>query len=329
MTKMPLISVVIPIYNVAKYLPRCLESIASQSYKNLEIILIDDGSTDESGKIADEYVKSDKRAQVVHQKNKGLSSARNTGLRKTTGDYVAFVDSDDYVTVNYIEKLYSVASENGADIATCRFESFSEENIKLKRSPAWKRVMMTGHESAIDTLIASNATYIWTSLFRRSLFTNHAIEFPEGRTYEDMATRFQLQYFAAKVAFTNEELYYYRMRGASITGVKFSETRFNDLLFVVESIKDFNNRYRVTDPEVINYFDFKMALLILTYLTRESLRDKSLNKYWKKILKHIRKLYKQIEFPSKKSRFVYTGLYVAAHSRLLYTVLYRIKGVVK
>lgn len=329
MTGAPLISVVVPVYNVAKYLPRCLDSIASQTYANLDIILVDDGSTDNSGKIADEYAKTDKRAQVIHQKNGGLSEARNAGLRYAKGDYVAFVDSDDYMSPSYIEKLYDIASKNGADVATCQFQSFSEESLKLKKSPDWTRDVMTGRESAIGLLIGSHPAYIWTSLFKRSLFTDNAIEFPVGRTYEDVATRFKLQYFAGKVVFTNERLYHYLVRRSSITGIKFSETRFNDLLFAVESIKDFSAQKKVTCPEIVNYFDFKISMLILNSLAKENALDKSLSKYWVVIVKRLKKLHKQVKFPSTQSRIVYTGLYVVAHSRVLYSLLYKIKGVIK
>lgn len=329
MTKEPLISIVIPMYNVAKYLPRCLASVTGQTYKNIEIILVDDGSTDGSGSIADDFAKKDKRAQVIHQKNRGLSAARNAGLKKATGEYIAFIDSDDYVEPEYVEKLYLLASKYDADVATCQFEPFSEEKLKLKKTPVWPQSVMTGRESVVDMLANARPAYIWISLFKRSLFIDHGITFPEGRTYEDVATRFQLQYFASKVAFTNEKLYHYLMRRDSITGVRFSKTRFDDLLFAVESIRSFNEKHQVADAGVVDLFDFKIAFLILNYLARERLSDRSLNKYWKKVIKRMRKLYPHVAFPSAKSRIVYTGLYTVAHFRVLYTIMYRLKGVMQ
>lgn len=325
MTKPALISVIVPIYNVSKYLRRCLDSIASQTYENLEIILINDGSTDDSGKIAEEYAKKDKRARVIHQKNGGLSSARNAGLKIAHGEFVVFVDSDDYIDPGCIENLHDTAQKSDADIATCRFESFSEDNLRLKRSPVSPKLVMAGRESAADLLTRSRPAYIWTSIFRRSLFTDNNIEFPDGRTYEDLATRFRLEFFAKKVAYTNQRLYHYLMRRSSITGTKFSESRFNDILFAVKSIKDFNTKQEVVSPRFVNYYELKTLMFILNSLAREDLLDKSLNKYWKDTVSRLRASYRQVEFPSIHSRFVYTALLMVAHSRVLYGLLYRLK----
>ena len=132
MEKQPLISVIVPVYNVEEYLPRCLDSIINQTYTNLEILLIDDGATDNSGKICDEYAQKDNRIRVFHKPNGGVSSARNMGLDNSTGEYVGFIDSDDYVELEYFEVLLGVAKEHNADIARCcEFEESHTDESKV------------------------------------------------------------------------------------------------------------------------------------------------------------------------------------------------------
>jgi glycosyltransferase involved in cell wall biosynthesis len=324
--KNPRISVIVPVHNTEKYLRYCLDSIISQTYENLEIIIIDDGSSDNSGKIADEYAKQDKRIQVIHQKSRGVSFARNVGIKKATGEYVAFVDSDDYVAADFIEKLYLLAKENKADIATCQFESFTEEKLKLKKSPVWTQKVMTGRETVDQMLFRKHLMYLCLSLYKRSLFVDHAIKFPVGRTYEDIVVRLPLHYFASRVAFTKEKLYYYRARRDSITGRKFSKASFDDLLFAVESVRDFCNAHKEISPAKVNYFDFRMSLLILNYLAEEKLLDRSLNKYWTIIVKRLRGLMgRHIEFPSMSARIICLAFFIMAHSRSVYTIFYRLR----
>ncbi|MDD6812335.1 MAG: glycosyltransferase family 2 protein [Lachnospiraceae bacterium] len=128
--ELPLISIIIPVYNVEKYLTRCLESVVAQTYSNLEIILVDDGSTDNSGKVCDKYQEIDSRIKVVHKKNGGVSDARNEGIDEACGEYIAFVDSDDWVTRNYIENMYAILVKNSCDIAICDVKRTSKGDLK-------------------------------------------------------------------------------------------------------------------------------------------------------------------------------------------------------
>lgn len=134
----PLITIVVPIYNVERFLRPCIESILGQTYKNLEIILVDDGSTDSCGKICDKYEKIDSRILVIHQENKGLSEARNAGIDAATGEYIAFIDSDDYVRGNYTETLLHALVENDAEIAVCSFQYVDEEGKYIRNSSRLK-----------------------------------------------------------------------------------------------------------------------------------------------------------------------------------------------
>ena len=142
-----LVSVIVPVYKVEKYLSKCLDSIVNQTYKNLEIILVDDGSPDNSGKICDEYAQKDSRIKVIHKENGGLSSARNAGLDIATGEYIAFADSDDSVHLDFVEKLYRAIKEENADIACCSVEDFIEDKNKIECRGGGSSFIMTWAEN--------------------------------------------------------------------------------------------------------------------------------------------------------------------------------------
>ena len=182
------ISIIVPIYNVEKYLEKCIKSILSQTYKNLEIILVDDGSPDKCGMICDKYKEIDDRIIVIHQENKGLSGARNTGLKNANGKYVCFIDSDDYINEHMIETLYENLIKTGSDISICDFFQVKEnENIKIKKIENAVKIMnkqeclkkLLYHKYKLDIVT-------WNKLYKQELFNN--IEFPEGKIYEDFAT---------------------------------------------------------------------------------------------------------------------------------------------
>ena len=146
-----LISVIVPVYNVEKYLPQCLNSIINQTYKNIEVVLVDDGSTDDSGNICEEYKKNDERIIVVHQKNSGLSAARNVGIEISTGEYITFIDSDDYISPDYIENLYSALEQYSADIAICDLKKVSEKvelwDIDYKVEKNFKSILLNNSQT--------------------------------------------------------------------------------------------------------------------------------------------------------------------------------------
>ena len=229
-----LISVVIPVYNVEDYLVFCLESIINQTYKKLEIIIVDDGSTDKSGNIADSYSRKDPRIRVIHKKNGGLSDARNKGLDASKGEYICFIDSDDYVNYNYIEILYNLCVENKADISICSFMKTSRELTKIDGLENRKSYVIDGRDT-IKRIYKGKGKNIaftaWNKLYKRSLFTNNNIEYPKGRLYEDDTTTYRLFYITKKVAITEECLYYYRIRNNSIMTSKIDERKIKDGLY--------------------------------------------------------------------------------------------------
>lgn len=220
----PLISVVVAVYNIADYLRPCLESIISQTYKNLEILLVNDGSTDDSLKILKEYAEKDQRIKVISQQNAGLSAVRNLGIKKSKGKYVCFIDGDDSITPDYINKLYSAILKSSADISVCGYTYVTEESREdfLPRPNA-----ISGKEAAIRLLIAQENLDIvaWNKLYKKELFTKYNILYPLNQLYEDTLTTYKLYGASKKVAHVAEPLYLYFQRSNSIMGQSKNLTR--------------------------------------------------------------------------------------------------------
>lgn len=185
------ISVIIPVYNVEKYLIDCLESVVSQTYKNLEIIIVNDGSTDCSGDISDEYEKKDERIRVVHQKNMGLSGARNTGIDMATGEYITFLDSDDYLEIDILEKLVKILEKNKSDIAVAGINFCNEQGKTLYEQKS-KGIKKYVGKNQLYNLLTSNEinTMAWGKLYRISLFKD--LRYPLHKYHEDVFLTYKL-----------------------------------------------------------------------------------------------------------------------------------------
>ena len=237
----PLISVIVPVYRVEEYLERCVKSILSQTYKNLEVILVDDGSPDQCPAICDACAEKDARVKVIHQENKGLSGARNAGINAASGEYLAFVDSDDYVSPHFIEELYQLLKDTGCAIGQCRFSYVKGEGLVEEGDSAF---CIYRGESLMEQLYgpeekATCFVVAWNKLYRAELFKETGIRYPEGRIHEDEATTYRLFHVAKKLAFLDRALYgYYTENGGSITSV-FSAKRLQWLTAHEERIAFF------------------------------------------------------------------------------------------
>lgn len=213
-----LISVIVPIYNVEKYIRRCIDSIVSQTYKNLEIILVDDGSPDKCPQICDEYAKKDNRIIVLHKENSGLSDARNAGLDIAKGEYFIFIDSDDYVTENFVDVLYMTASQNGSKLAICNHVCVDESgnHISVKNDSYVKNEIISAKE--INGRVMQFSTHMcvvaWNKIYHRSLWEN--IRYPRGRVCEDEYVFCDIVDQCDKIACSASHEYYYRVRKSSI-----------------------------------------------------------------------------------------------------------------
>ena len=224
---MDLVSVIVPVYNVEKYLSDCIESITNQTYRQLEIILVDDGSTDASGDICDEYGKKDERIQVIHKENGGLSDARNTGLDRCTGEYIAFVDSDDIVSVRFIEYLHKTISMDSYDIVSliksARFWDDGVQKPLFDETESYKTEVLNPTQALRKMYYQTIPTGIPHRLYKRKIFDS--IRFPVGYLYEDLATSYKLFMNAKRIAAISSVLYGYRLRVQGIIRGDFKKTK--------------------------------------------------------------------------------------------------------
>ncbi len=246
----PLISIIVPVYKVEKYLERCVESLLAQTYENIEIILVDDGSPDSCPAICDVYAEKDVRIRVIHQKNAGLSGARNAGIDIAEGEYLAFVDSDDYIAPDFIQSLYALLRETGCAIGQCKFAYVQGEPLQADENQDSCIYM---DENLMEQLYGpeENATYFvvaWNKLYRRDLFQE--IRYPLGRIHEDEATTYRLFHQGRRLAFLDRALYgYYTENAGSITSV-FSRKRLQWLQAHEERIAFFKeNSYQKLLPQ--------------------------------------------------------------------------------
>lgn len=209
------ISVIVPVYNVRPYLKRCIDSIIAQTYSNLEILLVDDGSTDGSGKLCDAYARQDARIQVIHKKNGGLSDARNCGIEHAKGRYFCFVDSDDGIAPQMIEVLYRNLLNTGADVSAAALKYFSTEELPAAEDALKKVQCMTGKE-ALRSILQSEelGDFAVNKLYKRDLFEN--VRYPLGRMMEDQGTTYKLLDKCQGVAYCPVPLYFYYQRPDSI-----------------------------------------------------------------------------------------------------------------
>lgn len=217
MINQPLISVIVPVYKVENYIKQCVESILHQTYTNLEIILVDDGSPDKCPWICDEYAKIDKRVIVLHKENGGQSSARNKALEVAKGDYLAFVDSDDYLSENMYSVMMETMLSEKCDIVMCaRVDVFNNRKKEYFFLPASRTY--SGEEALDLMLMDTIGSQPWDKIYRRN--TYEGLRFPEGRIYEDIGTTYLAFSRCSKFSYIHTPLYYYRMNES---GTSFSE----------------------------------------------------------------------------------------------------------
>lgn len=222
-----LISVIVPVYNVEAYLPRCIDSILAQTYENLEVILVDDGTKDSSDKICDEYAGKDARIRVIHKQNGGLSSARNAGIDVAKGEYLAFVDSDDWIEPDAVENLYRVAKKY--DVKLVCAGRYDVDDATGEKTPGLchsKEEVVSGEETVRRILIWENMdSASWDKLYHRSLFRQ--IRFPLGKIVEDVPIMYKIALDAGRVGMCDKRIYNYLHRSGSITTASVSGKTFH------------------------------------------------------------------------------------------------------
>ena len=234
-----LISVIIPDYKVEKYLCRCVDSVLEQTYTNMEIILVDDGSPDNCPVMCDEYARQDSRVKVIHQENAGLSGARNAGIDMAQGQWLAFVDSDDYLTAGFLERLYQACVDTGSSLSACRWEYVRGETIP-EHGTGETRVY-TGREMLANLYVPDGAYFVvaWNKLYRKELFED--IRYPLGRIHEDEATTYRIYDKVKKAAYVDRSLYGYFVTPVSITR-GFNPKRMDWVTAVAERLDFFEQK---------------------------------------------------------------------------------------
>lgn len=242
-----LISIIIPIYNVENYLEQCLNSVIAQTYNNIEIILIDDGSIDDSGNICDEYKSRDSRIKVIHKKNEGIGKTRNLGVKTANGKYIAFIDSDDKVKENYIEKLYESIKATNADIVQCSFYIVKKDKLLYKKEKYNKKEIFTSVEAINNLFYEKNInSSIWCKLFDKEIFND--FEFLNIKKFEDFDAVYKLIKKSNKICYIDNKLYYYYVRKNSLMTSNFTKDNYaildimNSIQTTKKTIKSYNHR---------------------------------------------------------------------------------------
>jgi glycosyltransferase involved in cell wall biosynthesis len=237
------VSVIVPVYNVANYLPACMDSIVSQTLRDIEIICINDGSTDNCAEILEQYVRQDHRILVITQTNKGISNARNAGIAQAKGEYLSLVDSDDVILPDFLEKLYAAAKKHDADIAATNIRRFLFGRYKLRYR---EEKVYTGAQAKIDAANIPQSNYVWNKIYRRSLIAQYL--FTEGIYYEDMNWSIKIVYDANKFVTVADTAYYYRKQPQSIAQSR-SERKEEDSRRAWKELLDFAKAHRIRFKE--------------------------------------------------------------------------------
>ena len=262
------VSIVVPIYNVERYIEKCIDSIICQTYKNIEIILVNDGSTDESEKIILKKIVADERIKYVNKKNGGLSSARNAGIKEATGKYICFIDSDDWIDKKYVETLVSAAEKNDSEIVICNIRHvFEDGTIKEKTEQIEKNEIINSREAIRQLFLGKKyRCHAVNKLCRTSLYKDNNIFFPEGKIYEDVFTTYRLILKAKKIYLCKEYLYFYlRNRTGSILSTSFNEKRLN----IIEALNMIVENKDISKMELnseLQFFYLQEIIALFSYI---------------------------------------------------------------
>lgn len=284
-----MISVIVPVYNVKKYLPECIESVLTQTYDNLELILIDDASTDGSGLLCDRYAEGDRRIKVLHrEQNGGLSGARNLGLDIACGDYVTFIDSDDIVTREYLSVLLDYMNKEDADIVSSPLKRFAdgEKIIGGRREKGNEVLLYTGEEAVRKTLYQTESINCsaCAKLYKRNLWEE--IRFRQGILYEDLDVFYKAFFAARKIVHIPDYIYYYRRNQGSILGV-FNKKRA-DVIGVTEKIMSYMAANNPSLLPAAHDRCLSAAFNILVLMKRNSFHNEELRERCKSTIKSYR-----------------------------------------
>lgn len=314
-----MVSIIVPVYNVEKYINRCIESLINQTFSDIEIILVDDGSTDTSGEKCDYYAERDSRIKVIHQSNRGLSGARNQGIDSALGEWLLFVDSDDYVESEYVECLYREAIISNVDIAICNYVFRMEDGKEFARS-SYSYVPKRNAFDNIDALLLFEdkqyGTFfdiVWNKIFKKTLFSG--IRFPEGISLvEDISVMPDLYYKAKRVSIVAEKLYNYVYREGSLTNGTYDKEA--DYCLRLPMMEQRLEKYKAWDvKELILLHCIHMYSLMENYFGGKDKKLKRIQKEFR--LAYIKGNYRKNLSLSRKIKFLLAAISLKAYNLMV------------
>lgn len=280
-----LISIIVPVYNVEQYLKQCVDSILNQTYKQLEVILVDDGSTDSSRDICNQYEAADNRIKVIHKENGGLADARNAGLSIATGEYIGFVDSDDFIHKDMYKTLVILMEQNNADMVMAKWQAFVEQ-VDCRANDTLEAMVFDGIDSLKFLIYGENRYHItlsvWDRLYKKELIKD--LMFPKGKCYEDVVWSTEAFYRAKRTVYIDKTLYYYRQRANSITGVDkdkaLSKRILTDQIPQMEAqIEYLESIQQFSMADEVRFYLYEMLILLYCKTRHTKVNDMSLELY--------------------------------------------------
>jgi len=301
------VSIIVPVYNVEKYLRQCLDSVCNQTLQDIEIIIVNDGSTDNSQNIIDEYARKDNRIKVVYKENGGLASAKNAGLKIATGEYIGFVDSDDFAELNMFEELYNKAKSLDADISFCLSTCFESDTGTVLNNPYFSECVLNEDYDdvafnwyEIKNKLFKLAVVSWNKIYRQDLIKKHNLTFFDGMGFEDNPFSFHSFIAAEKIALVRKHLYNYRLnRSGSITASKDAKKHYANII-MFDKIYEILKQTGTLEELEKYWFEYKIASYLYTL---EGINKKNKKQYFKAITEDLSKMdlkkYKKIKFLAK------------------------------
>lgn len=272
--KLPKVSVIIPVYNVDQYLSKCITSVINQEFDDVEIILVDDGSTDSSSKICDEFSSKYENITTIHKNNGGLSDARNVGVKQAMGEYITFIDSDDWLYPGALQYLVMLIEKYNADFVMAKNSRVKSANLSTENISLWTRKEFLERFFKLNTQV--NVQYAWAKLYRKELIKD--IKFPVGLISEDVPFTFQVALISNKIVYSSKVIYHYFYNSSSITTKKFSEQRL-DLLrvwdLVVKYAEKSKNKW-IIENALLNRYRADFGILINLLQANRSLKYKKI-----------------------------------------------------
>ncbi len=319
-----MISIIIPVYNVSKYLDKCLQSVVSQTYSNIQIILVNDGSTDNSGEICERWKKKDNRIEVIHKKNGGLSNARNVGIEKAQGKYLMFVDSDDIISIDLCEMLHSYLLGNSADLAICdTYHIFSNDSFTFQKDDKVKMYCFNRNEAICNLWYQKSfLPSAWGKLYKKELFEQ--IRFTEGIIFEDIDIMHEIFYLCNRIVYIDVKAYGYVHHENSITTKKYTQ-KDNVILDICDKINQFASDKDISLQNAAKSYNVTGALRVYLNAPNTPEYKEAIEKAKRIIKKYGKDVLKDPNIRKKNKYALYLYLYLRPLLKIVYKKIDRWK----